>query len=819
MFEKQLHGLLRRLSLQQKVRLLTGADAWSTHPEPAIGLRRIVVSDGPAGVRGETFDERDPSLSLPSATALGATWDVDLAGRYGAVLADEARRQGVDVVLGPTINLHRSPLGGRHFEAFSEDPLLTAHLAAAYVQGLQERGIGATVKHYVANDAENERLTVDNVVAERPLRELYLAAFEKAIVDSRAWLVMSAYNAVNGPTMTENPLLRTPLSSEWGFDGVVVSDWMAVRSTEASANAAQDLAMPGPDSPWGAALVEAVEAGRVPVAAIDEKVLRLLRLAARIGALDGVPAAVTDPPEPLDGAALAREIAVAGMVLVRNTDAVLPLNATALRGVGVFGHSAEVARFQGGGSATVFPERIVSPLDGLRQALRPAVDVRYVMGAQVSSGILPLPRAAITNPVTGEPGTRVRFLDATGGELSVEDRLAADLLWVFNGIPDGTVTIEVSTVYRPETTGTERLGACGAGPLRLSIDGTERITTVLTDERDPFGGPQSAQPCATIDVAVTAGVAVELVLSVSPPLGGSFLFATITLGTEAVVDEEAELARAADVARDCDVAVVVVGTSASIESEGFDRTTLALPGRQDDLVRAVAAANPRTVVVVNSGSPVLMPWRDEVAAVLLGWFGGQEFGAALAEVLLGTAEPGGRLPTTWPAEEADIPVLNTTPAEDRLVYDEGLHLGYRAWLRAIPRPAYPFGHGLGYTTWQLRRARVPESVDVGQPVPVTVTVANTGTRAGKHVVQVYLAREASAVERPVRWLAGFAPVTVDPGRELETTILVDPRAFAHYQDGWQTEPGAFTVLVGASVDDLPLATTVTLAPAVGSPAA
>ncbi|MBN1172172.1 MAG: glycoside hydrolase family 3 C-terminal domain-containing protein, partial [Micromonosporaceae bacterium] len=763
MSDDQLRALLGRLDLSQKVRLLTGADFWSTQAEPAIGLRRLVLSDGPSGVRGESFDERDPSLSLPSATALGSTWDPAVARRYGEILADEARRQGVDVVLGPTINLHRSPLGGRHFEAFSEDPLLTATLAAAYVTGLQDRGIGATPKHYVANDAETDRFTVDTLVEERPLRELYLAAFEKAVVESKAWLVMSSYNAVNGVTMTEHPLLRTPLATEWGFDGVVVSDWTAVRSTEASACAGQDLVMPGPDGPWGDALVEAAEAGRVPIEAIDEKVLRLLRLAARLGALDGLAPAVEQVPEPHDGIAATREIAAAGMVLVRNTDAVLPLNAAALRSVAVIGHSAAVARFQGGGSATVRPATVVSPLEGIRAALGEQVQVRYALGAKLSAGMVPFDRDTITNPVTGEPGTRVRFLGADDAELSCEDRLASDLLWVFNGIPDDTVTIEVSTRYLPRETGTEWIGASANGATVLTVDGTERLNTCLVDDRDALGGSFFDPPCASAEVQVTAGEPVDLVLRVSPPLEGTFRAAVLTLGTEVILpDEETELFRAADLARSSDVAIVVVGTTAALESEGFDRTTLALPGRQDDLVHMVAAANPRTIVVVNSGSPVLMPWRDEVAAVLLSWFGGQEYGNALADVLLGQEEPGGRLPTTWPAEEADVPVLTTTPTEGGLAYREGIHIGHRAWLRAAPQPAYPFGYGLGYTTWEQRDVRVPETVTIGEPVPVTVTVANTGTRAGKHVAQVYLSRADSAVERPVRWLAGFAAVTAAP---------------------------------------------------------
>src|SRR3954447_7411957 len=294
--EQLLQGRLAALSLEQKVRLLTGADFWSLYAEPAIGLRSIVMSDGPAGVRGERWDEREPSANVPSPTALAATWDVERIERLGRLLAFECRRKGVDVLLAPTVNLHRSPFGGRHFECLSEDPLLTARIGAAYVRGLQDAGVGATVKHFVANDSETERFTLDARVDDRTLRELYLAPFEAIVRETRPWAVMAAYNGVNGRTMTESPLLRDVLKDEWGWDGLVMSDWHATRSLEA-ARAALDLAMPGPDGRWGEALVEAVRAGEVSEAAVDDKVLRILRLAARVGALDGAAAAGGTPGE------------------------------------------------------------------------------------------------------------------------------------------------------------------------------------------------------------------------------------------------------------------------------------------------------------------------------------------------------------------------------------------------------------------------------------------------------------------------------------------------------------------------------------------
>ncbi|HET8988355.1 MAG TPA: glycoside hydrolase family 3 N-terminal domain-containing protein, partial [Humibacillus sp.] len=318
-----LRPLLQQLSLEDKVALVQGADFWTTVPLPHIGLRAMTLSDGPAGVRGPVWDERDPSLNMPSGTALAASWDTELADRYGAAAASEARRKGVDVVLGPTINLHRSPLGGRHFECFSEDPWLSGELGAAYVEGLQRNGVAATPKHYVANDSETDRFTVDVHVDERALRELYLLPFERT-VEAGAWAIMSAYNSVDGVTMTENDLLETPLNSEWGFDGVVISDWTAVRSLD-SVPAAQDLAMPGPAPAW-ADLADAVRDGRLDEADLDRKVLRLLLLAERVGALEGTTAVV---PAPVDGHAFVREAAIEGAVLVKN-DGELPWRAASL---------------------------------------------------------------------------------------------------------------------------------------------------------------------------------------------------------------------------------------------------------------------------------------------------------------------------------------------------------------------------------------------------------------------------------------------------------------------------------------------------------
>ncbi len=811
--EREIEARLSRLDLEQKVRLLTGADFWSLHAEPEVGLRRLVVSDGPVGVRGEVWDERDTSVNVPSPTALAASWDLSLVERVGVLLAAEARRKGIDVLLAPTVNLHRTPYGGRHFECFSEDPFLTGQIGAAYVRGVQSGGVGATVKHLVANDSETDRMTVDVHVDERTLRELYLAPFETIVREAGAWAVMAAYNQVNGVTMTESPLVREVLQQEWGFDGLTVSDWMATRSTDATARAGLDLAMPGPGGPWGEALVESVRAGRVDEAHVDDHVRRVLRLAARVGALAGVgpqpgtPAAAGLAPD--DAGRLVRAAAGAGAVLLRN-DGVLPLAATSLRHVAVLGPNAETGRPLGGGSATVHPPYTVSPLDGLRAALGAAgTTVELAPGVRAHERAAPA-RTALTRAPDGSPGVEVRLLAADGTLLLAEHRTGGVFNWLGGfGALEGVRRVEVHTSVGGAGAGTYDVGGAVLGSLRLEVGGEVVFDEWLSlppgaDIVDAIMAP----PQRVAPVTVAAGEFVPVVLShdvLAPGEGpGAEIGTVLHLDVEPPFGpEQQEFDRAVALARKSDVAVVVVGTNEEVESEGHDRTTLRLPGRQDELVRAVAAVNPRTVVVVNAGAPVLLPWVDQVAAVLVTWFPGQEFGNALADVLLGSVEPGGRLPVTWPASELDLP--RTQPVDGVLSYAEGLHVGYRDSARSH---AFPFGHGLGYTRWDFRSARVTTTADEHPERDLTVEVEleNTGERTGREVVQVYVSRTDSAVDRPRRWLAGFAVVEGGPGPAV-AEVPLPSRAFEHWDGArrqWVVESGTFVVEIGRSSVDLPL---------------
>ncbi|MFE3875044.1 beta-glucosidase, partial [Kitasatospora sp. NPDC059146] len=825
--EAAVETALARLDLPGKVALLAGADMWSLPADERIGLGRLVWSDGPAGVRGERWTPDDPSVALPSPTALAATWDPELARRAGRLLAQEARRKGAHVVLAPTVNLHRSPRGGRHFECYSEDPVLTGEIGAALVAGVQEGGVGTTPKHFVANDSETERYTVDVRVDERALRELYLAPFETIVRKARPWGLMAAYNGVNGPSMSEHQELNNRvLREEWGFDGVLVSDWTGARDTVRAALGGLDVAMPGPATVYGEHLVRAVREGLVPGSVVDGLARRVLRLAARVGLLAGAPAAVPAEqlPAPVDGEALVRELAARSFVLLRNQGGILPLAPAPAR-LAVIGAAAAEARIGGGGSAQVFPTRVVSPLDGLRAALGPGAELVYELGSDPRTHLSPL-----AADCTAE------LLDADGTALGTAVLPEGEVRWL-GTLPGGVAfgglsRVRVTTTVPAGPAGRHQLSVRGVGRFRLEADGAVLFDDVLLPVGEDPAAAFLNPPERRFDLELTDTGTAEVTLTHFLPEAAGFAgfgLVSFTLGHAAPTASAEELIeRAVAAARAAEVAVVVVGTTEEVESEGVDRAGLRLPGRQDELVARVAAANPRTVVVVNSGAPVLMPWRESVAAVLLAWFPGQQAGEALADVLLGTVEPGGRLPTTWPAEEADSPVWEVSPTDGRLDYSEGLFIGYRAWQRRSgAAPAYWFGSGTGYTDWSYEglearltgEARQSEEARLtGEARPtdgsaealaeVTVRVRNTGARPGREVVQVYVATDGSDRSRPDRQLAGFAVVEAGPGEQATARITLPLRAVQSWDPAaqtWRTNTGVHTVEAGRSAGDRRLA--------------
>jgi beta-glucosidase len=815
-------ALLTRLSVAEKVALLTGADSWRLPGCPAIGMRPVVTSDGPAGVRGVTKDERTPSASLPCPSALGATWDPDLVFELAAALGREARSKNVDVLLAPTINLMRTPLGGRGFECFAEDPVLTAAVAAAYVRGVQDAGVAATPKHFVANDSETRRWVYDAQIAPHVLRELYLVPFEACVREAGARLVMAAYNRVNGTTMTENgPLLRGLLKDEWGFDGVVTSDWAAARSTTATALAALDICMPGPDGPWGEQLARAVARGEVSEDVLDDKVLRVLRLARRVGALGSAGTTTPDESGPggpnglagsgpvLVGTDLLRRAAAASFVLLRNESGALPLDPARVASVAVTGPNAFWPTIQGGGSAGVFPVGLSAPADALATAMDQA-RVRTAVGCQTWESVPPPPPGSLTDPDTGQPGVRLEFRDGDGGLIASDHRASPVLTWWDSGHDEigwgksGRIVLRAR--FRPEQSGPHTLGVSGIGHVTLELDGEVIVTETTAVPEDPVEAmtrPGEVRARAWLE----AGAEVSLRLELRPAADGAGPLG-VRLGIVPAADPEALLNEATAVAAGADAAVVVVGSAELTESEGFDRATLALPGLQDELIRRVAAVNPRTIVVVNSGMPVLMPWADQVQAIVYAWLPGQAMGEALADVLTGAAEPAGRLPVTLPAAEADCPVLAAVPGPDgTLPYAEGLLIGYRGYDAAETVPRYPFGHGLGYTGWAYESLAGGGELAADRDLELTVTIRNTGQRTGREVVQAYVAGPPGEPGRPVRALAAFGSVVASPGETAVVGLRIPARAFARWDEqagAWAWPAGAYEVHVGRSARDLRL---------------
>jgi beta-glucosidase len=808
--------LLAGLGLEDKVRLLTGVDNWRTCPLPAIGLRPMVMSDGPAGVRGQSMDERNPSASLPCPSALGATWDPGLVGALAFALGTEARSKGVDVLLAPTINVMRTPLGGRGFESFGEDPVLIARMAVAYVDGLRRAGVAAAAKHYVGNDSETQRWTYDARIAEHVLRELYLVPFEACVREADLDLVMTGYNQVNGVTMTEHELLLSRiLKDEWGFQGVALSDWHAARSTVATALAGLDLAMPGPGGPWGGQLTAAVRAGVVSEDEVDAKLLRILRLARRVGALgpNGADRSTSNGGPVLADPALLRRCAAAAFTLLSNKADVLPLDPGTIRSIALIGPNAVSPVTQGGGSATVPQVSVSTPARALTEALAgvdPQTQVTVRPGCVTWSNVPEPEAAALRDPDTGEPGVRLEFRSEEGDLAGTEHRTATMFTW-WDGLPagigwGGRGTIVLRTRYRAAHTGPHVIGAGGVGLLTLTVDGRQVAQGhpgVPADPVEVMVRPGEIR--ATVDLA--EGQEAEVGISLRPedwpegPVG-------IRLGIVPAPDGAALLREAVEAARSADAAIVVVGSGPTTESEGFDRPGLALPGDQDELVRRVAEVNHRTVVVVNAGMPVLMPWADQVAAIGYCWLPGQAMGDALADVLLGHTEPGGRLPVTIPVAEADCPVLHSVPEGGRLEYTEGLLIGYRGYDQAGRTPRFAFGHGLGYTTWEYLSASA-ESTAVGPDggLELTVVIRNTGPRRGREVVQAYVEPVTAEAGRPVRTLAAFAAATAEAGENAEVRLTLPARAFARYDEtarAWTWPPGEFAVRIGRSSADLRL---------------
>ena len=797
-------ALLDQLTLDEQVSLLAGADSWRTVAIPRLNIPALKVSDGPAGVRGGgALVGGTPTAAFPVGIALGASWNVDLLREVGAALAREAHDKGAGVLLAPTINLFRSTLNGRNFESYAEDPFLTGKLAAAYVQGLQSGGVSATVKHFVGNESEYQRNSISSDIPERALRELYLRPFEMVVADAQPWAIMSSYNKVNGTYVSESPrLLSQILRGEWGFDGLIMSDWGGTYSSGESLRAGLDLEMPGPSSARQGLLEEARTdpATRAAVRRAAGNILRLVERTGTFAAPRDVGNEAELGVEQDDARALIRRAGAEGMVLLKN-DGLLPLPAGAK--VAVIGPNAATAQVMGGGSAQMQAHRKVSPLEGLKAALG-AENVTYAVGCQ-NDRFLPALDAAM----------HLEYLDEDGQVIVTETRKGSEVMWF--AFPDGVdgqhFRARLSLTLSVPADGEYELSLYSAGLSRLTVDGAEVIDNWTNWQP---GGTYFAFGSDEVRAArqLSAGEHQAVIEFAPRSVDGSVAgFSALRLGFRAPLPESA-ITDAAAVAAQADFAVLCIGTNGEWETEGVDRWGLDLPGKQNDLARAVIAANPRTIVLLQTGGPVLLPWLSDASAVLQGWFPGQEAGHAFADVLLGRTDPGGRLPQTFVSQLSDDPTHPETPdlqypgENGHVEYKEGLFIGYRHVDQAGTQPLFPFGFGLSYSTYALSDARLnAEVIAPGDSVTVSVTVTNTGQRSGFAVVQLYVRDVRSELERPDKELKGFAKVWLEPDESKEVRLELDMRSLAYFDDArnaWVADAGEFEVLLGQSSAELPI---------------
>jgi beta-glucosidase len=801
----RIEQLADQMTLEEKVSLLSGEDFWSVPAVPRLGIGKLRVTDGPNGARGGgSLIGGVKSASFPVGIALGATWNVELVEEIGAALADEVKSKNAHMLLAPTVNIHRSVTNGRNFECYAEDPILSGELAVAYIVGLQGQGIGATIKHFAGNESEIERTTMSSQVDERTLREVYLIPFEWAVKKAKTWGVMSSYNRLNGTFTSEhNWLLTDVLRREWGYDGVVMSDWFGSHSTAETVNAGLDLEMPGPPRDRGQKLIEAVQSGAVSEATLRQRVVAMLRLMQRVGSLDDhrpFAEAANDRPE---HRALIRRAGAEAAVLLKNNGA-LPLRGDG--SIAVIGPNAKIAQIMGGGSAQLNAHYRVSPWDGLVAALG-------------------------EDRLSYAPGcTNHRFEPVLRGSLKVEyfanEQLAgepvhvamqgeAQAFWIGH-VADGKVDAQhfsarISGTFTPETSGEHRVGVYSAGFAKVYVDGKliADAWTQWTKGRTFF-----EEGCDEVvgTVGLEAGRAHEVVIEFATKDFATLGLAAFAAGIGLPLGNQA-IADAVLVARNADTAIIFVGRNGEWDTEGSDLPSIQLPGRQNELIAAIANANPNTIVVLQTGGPVEMPWIGSVAALLEAWYPGQEAGNAIADVLTGAAEPSGRLPQSFPVKWSDNPAHSQDrevyPGLDGKVrYEEGVFIGYRHYDKVGTAPLFPFGFGLGYTSFAVSDLTVDDAeFEADGQVMVGVTVSNTGARDGATVVQLYVSDDTASVPRPAKELKAFSKVQLKAGESRQITLPLDARSFAFYGEKsrhWLVEDGSFTLQVGLSSGDLPL---------------
>jgi beta-glucosidase len=797
---KDIEYLLSQMTLDEKISLLAGADLWHTVPVKRLGIPALKVTDGPNGGRGAQGNLGPGSVCTPVGVALGATWNTQLVEEVGSVLGEEVKAKGAHILLAPTVNIHRSPIAGRNFECYSEDPYLSGEMATAYINGVQKQGVGTCIKHFVCNDQEFERMSISSEVEERPLRELYLEPFRKAIKNAKPWSVMSAYNRVRSIFASENNYtLKKILKDEWKFDGPVISDWYGTY-TDAVPAGGLDLEMPGPARWMSADKVKAaLEAGTLTADSLTDKVRRILKIMDKAGLFENPdlqPECGEDKPAHRE---IIRRAAGEAVVLLKNERNILPLDS--MKTIAVIGENARWPQILGGGSSAVTPHYIISPLEGIRARAGKEIKVEFSIGCFIHR-TMPAPDSDTLSTEDGSQGLLVEIfdnLDFSGTPVHIQISKRVQFGWFGDSVPgvdQNRFAVRLSGFFTPKESGIHCFGLGSIGRGRLFIESKEVIDNWT--EPAPYGQK-------TIELKMTAGQKYAILMEYK--WEGNPLWRSLSLShlpphnTDLITDAVALASRS-------DAVILVAGLTPEWEAEGFDRVDMKLPGEQDELISRVAAANPNTIVVLNVGSPVEMPWIDKVASVLQLWYDSQEQGNALADVIFGDVTPSGKLPTTFPLRLQDNPAYINFPGENgQVFYGEGLYVGYRYYDKKEIEPLFAFGHGLSYTSFDYSNLRVPGEFTIEAGLSLIVDIKNTGKSIGKEIVQVYVRDVRSSLSRPVKELKAFAKVELKPGETKTISFLLDKEAFWFFNPAlneWITEPGEFEIIVGSSSRDIRL---------------
>ena len=805
-------NLLKELTLDEKVTLLSGFNNWYTNKIERLNIPSIKMSDGPNGVRGDGTSGKS-SACFPCPILMGSTWNEDLFYEIGEALGEEANDKDVDVLLGPTINLHRHPLGGRHFENYSEDPFLVGKLATAYVKGVQSKKVSACLKHFIANDTEFERHTSSSNVDERTLREVYLLPFEMGVKEGNSKSVMSAYNKLNNIYCSSHKeLLIDILKKEWNFDGYVVSDWGAALETVENAHGGLDLEMPGPGNTWGKKLLEAVTEGLVDEEVINDKVERILNIAEFSGRFDSPENKLEKSNIRKSHNKLLRKVASEGMVLLKNKK-ILPLKKSAIKKLAVIGPNAKNSQIIGGGSASLKPHYQIHPFEALQERFSDDFSISYAEGAKTNKYLPKLNERLFSN---SEDGFLVEYFDK---EINKDKLISSEVLkgnkfWVFEGFAKDiinkeerpSVIVRFSCDYSPDVSGEHDFEIFGIGLGKLKIDGKVLIDNWNeTTQGEAFFSFATAPKRNSIylDKNETYKFEVEYFFEGRFP---AIHFGCMPPEKENLLEE------AIKTSREADAVILIVGTNSDWETEGNDRSELALPADQDKLIESVIKENANTVVVINSGSPVSMPWINDSNAILQSWFGGQEYGNALADLIFGEINPSGKLPTTFPVQIEDTPAFDYYPGKNsQMNYEEKLLIGHRWYERKGKKPLFPLGFGLSFTKFSFSDLEVIKKDDLN--INCKFRIKNFGEMDGHEVAQCYVAFLKAEEDEPLKTLQSFKKVFIEKNKEIELEISLNKRNFSYWdvdKKDWMVKPGEYRIDIGSSSEKIELSEIIVL---------